>query len=116
MEIIMKLKPKATDVANLIAEINGGELAVQLGTALSLAAGNAVVHGKSAKVNLQLDIAPIKGTNQSSSSYKISYQHPTATGKLIEDMKGETILHVGDGGRVALTQKQLEGVQSAIPA
>jgi hypothetical protein len=112
----MKLNPKATDVANLIADVNGGELAIQLGTAISLASGNAVVHGKAAKVLLALEINPIKGTNQASSSYKISYQHPTATGKLLEDMKGETILHVGEGGRVALTQKQLEGVQSAIPA
>lgn len=97
----MKEIPNATNVEQLLGDLEGGVFAQKLAIALSDAA-LAVAHtGKKGSVSVSFDMKRIGETNQVEVTHKLSYSKPTAKGKVVEESASSTPLHVG--GRGALT-------------
>ena len=61
----------ATDVPQLIGELDAGQFERMVSIALSQCAASTVDNGKKSKVKIELDIEPIKGTHQVQSILKI---------------------------------------------
>lgn len=88
----------ATDVAEFLADLDGGQLERMLSIALSESAAAAVDHKKAATVTLQLKLEPIKGTHQVQVEHKLSFTRPTLEGKRSEEATRTTPMHVGKYG------------------
>lgn len=93
----------ATDVAELISDLDGGQFEHALSIALSQAAAAAVDNKKGAEVNIKLAIKPIAGTHQIHLEHTLAFKTPTSNGKRTEEASQTTTLHVGKGGKLTLS-------------
>lgn len=104
-----------TDVGEFITDLDGGQFDRMLGVALSQVAAACVDNDKTGQVQVTFSISPIKGTHQVSVGHKLKFVRPTMHGKAGEEAERETVMHVGKGGRLSLTQPSLTGLQQGIP-
>lgn len=96
-----------TDVEEFVTDLEGGAFAIRLSVALSQTAAAVVDRGKKGKVVVEFEIDPIAGTQQVRIEDYIKFTQPTERGKLIEDCGGASVLHVGKGGKLSLSQAPL---------
>ncbi|MBF7686002.1 hypothetical protein I2F17_09250 [Acinetobacter sp. B10A] len=94
--------PKTTDATVFISELSGGNLANQLGAAISAVAQGAVANNKKGKVTLTLDISKIGDSTQVEISHTLAFVEPTTKGKRSEDTTSKTPMHLNAGGDVTL--------------
>lgn len=97
----------ATDVGEFLTDLEGGQFDSALSAALSEVAASVVDRGKKGKVRVDFTFQAIKGTHQVDVAHTVTFTRPTLTGKRSEDHSGATVLHVGKGGRLSLTQPDL---------
>ena len=101
----------ATDVEEFMSDLDGGQFARMLSVALSqVSAGVLDAERKvKGKVQITLDITRIPKTGQVCIDHKLSFVRPTMQGKASEEATGQTVMHVGQAGRLTLTQPRLFG-------
>lgn len=92
----------ATDVPDLIQELDGGNFERMLSIALSQSAAAAIDNGKPAEVSVTFKLKPIKGTHQLHCEHALVFKKPTANGKASEQATQTTTLHVGKFGSLSL--------------
>lgn len=96
-----------TDVPEFITDLDGGQFEAMLSVALSKVAAAVVDREKKGKVSIELKFEHIKGTHQVRLAHAIKFEHATMLGKAAEVAEGATVLHVGKGGALSLTQPGL---------
>ncbi|MBD9376161.1 hypothetical protein [Pseudoxanthomonas sp. PXM04] len=99
------LSPVATNVAEMLADLNGGVFLEQVGTAMSdvaLGVVNFGDKGKTGEVTLKFKMTRIGESNQIALTHAMAYKRPTSKGKRGEELSGDTPLHVNTGGRLTL--------------
>lgn len=102
----------ATDVAEFISDLDGGQLERKLSIALSQVAAACSDHNeKSGTVTLKLSFKAIKGTHQVICKHALAYTRPTLDGSASEDETRDTVLYVGPYGRLSLAQQPLRTEQ-----
>lgn len=104
----------ATDVAEFISDLDGGQFERLLSVALSQVAAACVDREKKGEVLLKLKFDPIKGTHQVAVEHELKFTKPTSSGKASEETKRTTVLHVGRYGAISLAQPALVGKQGEI--
>ena len=105
---------RATDVSQLLSELDAGKLEAQLGHALSICGGAAFDHAGEAKVTLHLTLKRQEGGSQILVASEMSYRHPTNTGTKLETCKAKTLMHVGKGGRLTfMPENQIDMFKAA---
>lgn len=97
----------ATDVPQLLADLEGGQLELILSKAISVSAAACVDHEKAAEVVLKMKIERIPGTHQVRMQHDVKFTKPTSIGKTSEETSGATVLHVGKFGALSLSQPRL---------
>lgn len=97
----------ATDVPELIAELDGGMFERMLSIALSQTSAAVVDHGKVGEVTIKIKLEKIPGTQQVRMGHDLKFSKPTSTGKSSEETGGATVLFVGRFGRLSLAQPSL---------
>jgi hypothetical protein len=97
----------ATDVADLITDLDGGAFELMLSRALSEAAAAAVDHERKAEVTIKFKIERIKNTHQVRVEHELKYNKPTSVGRSSEEVSTATVLHVGKFGALTLAQPSL---------
>lgn len=104
----------ATDVAALLADLDGGQLEIALSAMLSQTAAAVCDHGtngtkvRTGKVTLEFTFEHIKGTHQVTANHRINFTKPTSMGKAMEETEGATVLHVGKYGALSITQQAID--------
>lgn len=104
----------ATDVAEFITDLDGGQFEVMLSTALSRVAAAVIDHERKGKVSVVFDISKIAGTHQVRIAHGVKFSNPTSMGMQSEEIETATVLHVGKGGALSLAQAPLFGKQTEI--
>lgn len=106
-----------TDVADFIAELDGGHFDRMASVALSETAAGVVDQERKGKVTITLVFEPVKGTAQVRVSHITKFEKPTMSGTAWEEARGATVMHVGRGGKLSLAQPSLleAQVQSRLP-
>lgn len=99
----------ATDVAEFITDLDGGNFEHKLSIAISQVAAAAVDYTKVGEVNIALKFERIPGTNQVRCHHTLKLTKPTLDGKSSEEENRSTVLHVGKFGAVSLAQATLLG-------
>ncbi len=89
---------KATDPGELLANLNAGVFANQMGRALSDVAAAVVDHGKKGKLVVTLDISQIGETHQVEITHKLDFLTPTKRGSKREDTALKTPMYVTEDG------------------
>lgn len=97
----------ATDVAEFITDLDGGQFERLLSIALSQTAAAVVDHDKKGAVTIKLQIERIEGTHQVRIAHTLTFTKPTSMGKSSEETDGATVLHVGKFGALSLAQPSL---------
>lgn len=100
----------ATDVAEFVTDLDGGQFEHMLSIALSDVAAATIDHDKKGCVELKLEFERIDGTHQVRIGHTLKFTRPTSTGKVAEHALGATVLHVGRYGRLSLAQRELPGM------
>lgn len=104
----------ATDVPELLSDLDAGMFEMVLSQSLSKVAASVVDHGtngskvRTGSVKVEFTFEHIKGTHQVIAAHRISFTAPTSMGKASEETDGTTVLHVGRYGALAITQQQLD--------
>lgn len=101
----------ATDVAEFLTDLDGGQFERKLSVALSQVAAAVVDNGKTGKVTVDFSIDTIPGTHQVQVHHALKFSKPTRDGRASEEEKRSTVLHVGKYGALSLTQLPLPGMQ-----
>lgn len=117
MHEVPRPQTAATDVAEFVGDLDGGQFEVMLSVAVSKVAAAVIDHSRKGKVKITLDFEQIKKTHSVVVAHEIVYESPTRLGGSRETVKGESVLHVGKYGRLQLTQPSLPDghEQSSIP-
>ena len=97
----------ATDVPELISDLDGGVFERVLSKALSETAAAVIDHGKKGEVNLKFKIERISGTYQVRLQHDVKFKRPTSMGSVSEETSSATVLHVGKFGSLSLAQPSL---------
>ena len=98
----------ATDVAEFMTDLDGGQMEHLLSIALSETAAAVVDNSeKKGSVKLEMTFERIPGTHQVRVEHKVSFSKPTMSGKASEESSGATVLHVGRYGKLSLAQPSL---------
>jgi hypothetical protein len=107
----------ATDVAEFLTDLDGGQFETMLSVAVSQVAAAAIDHERKGKVKIELDFEKIKNTHQVVVTHTLKFEKPSRLGSTSETVKGGSVLHVGKGGRLTLAQQRLidENSQDRIP-
>lgn len=92
----------ATDVPQLIQELDGGQFERMLSIALSQSAAATVDNGKVSEIVVKFKLKPIGGTHQVHCEHALVFKKPTASGETSEKASQTTTLHVGKFGRLTL--------------
>ena len=108
----------ATNVGEVIAELDGGMFERMLSIALSQVSAAVIDHEKGGEVTVKFKLAKIAGTHQVRMSHDLKFVKPTSTGKTAEEVEGATVLHVGKYGALSLAQPSLldKAKQSSFPS
>lgn len=92
----------ATDVAEFITDLDGGQFDRMLSVALSqVAAGTCDNDGKG-EVIVKFSFSKVPGAAQVICAHALKFTRPTADGKASEEVTRKTALHVGKFGRLSL--------------
>ena len=92
----------ATDVAEFITDLDGGQFDRMLSIALSqVAAGTCDNDGKG-EVTVKFSFTKVPGASQVICAHALKFTRPTADGKASEEVTRKTALHVGKFGRLTL--------------
>ena len=92
----------ATDVAEFITDLDGGQFDRMLSIALSqVAAGTCDNDGKG-EVTVKFSFSKVPGAAQVICAHALKFTRPTADGKASEEVTRKTALHVGKFGRLTL--------------
>lgn len=97
----------ATNVPELISDLDGGVFERILSIALSQVGAAVTTQEKKGEVNLKMKFEHIKGTSQVRMEHELSFKKPTGSGTSSEVTKGATVLHVGRFGSLSITQPSL---------
>lgn len=97
----------ATDVPELISELDAGMFERMLSTALSQTAAACVDHDKKGEITIKFKIEKIPGTSQIRLGHAMKFVKPTRIGKSSEETEGATVLYVGRFGALSLAQPSL---------
>lgn len=97
-----------TDVPEFVTDLEAGVFEAALSVALSETAAAVVDHDKKGEINVKLKFEQIKGTHQVRIEHTVKYQRPTQFGRRAEEFSGATVMHVGKGGKLTLTQERLD--------
>lgn len=92
----------ATDVGEFISDLDAGVFERKLSVALSQTAAAVTDLDKVGEVTVKFQLKKVAGTCQVTCTHQLSYQRPTASGKVREEDKRSTVLHVGKYGRLSL--------------
>lgn len=92
----------ATDVTELIQDLDGGMFERKLSVALSQVAAATVDNDKTGEVNIKLTFKRIPGTCQVHCEHALKFVRPTMDGKAGEEEKRTTALHVGKFGKLSI--------------
>lgn len=108
----------ATDVGELITDLDAGQFDAALSVALSQVAAAVVDHrDRKGKVRVDMLFEHIAGTSQVRLEHTVRFERPTIQGKASEETTGATVLHVSKGGRLSLSQPDLfDRKQQQIPS
>lgn len=110
----------ATNVGEVIAELDGGMFERMLSIALSQVSAAVIDHEKMGSVNVSFKLDKIAGTHQVRMSHDLKFIKPTSTGKTAEEVEGATVtvLHVGKYGALSLAQPSLldKAKQTSFPS
>lgn len=92
----------ATDVAEFITDLDGGQFERMLSIALSqVAAGTCDNDGKG-EVNVKFTFSKVPGASQVICTHQLKFSRPTQGGRASEETSRKTALHVGKFGRLTL--------------
>ena len=91
-----------TEVNEFLGHLDGGTIKEQLSRILSEVAANVVVHEKTGKVKLELEIKQIGSGAQVMIEHKVTFTKPTSKGSMTEDSKSGTPMHVASNGDMSL--------------
>lgn len=92
----------ATDVAEFVTDLDGGQFDRMLSIALSqVAAGTCDNDGKG-EVTVKFSFTKVPGAAQVICAHALKFTRPTADGKASEEVTRKTALHVGKFGRLTL--------------
>ena len=109
----------ATDVAEFITDLDGGQFDRMLSIALSqVAAGTCDNDGKG-EVNVKFSFTKVPGASQVICAHSLKFTRPTADGKASEEVSRKTALHVGKFGRLTLApenQMAMFGRDGTVPS
>lgn len=92
----------ATDVNEFLSDLDAGIFERKLSVALSQAAAAVTDHDKVGEVTVKFQLKKVPGTSQVTCTHLLTYQRPTSSGKVREEDKRSTVLHVGKFGRLSL--------------
>ena len=92
----------ATDVTEFLSDLDAGIFERKLSVALSQAAAAVTDHDKVGEVTVKFSLKKIAGTSQVNCTHLLTYSRPTSSGKVREEDKRSTVLHVGKFGRLSL--------------
>lgn len=92
----------ATNVEQVLADLDGGVFAQKIGRAMSDVALGTVLTGKAGKVTVTFDMKRIGESSQIEMAHKIAFIKPTDKGKSSEENTTHTPLHVAKGGKLTL--------------
>lgn len=92
----------ATDVSELITDLDGGVFDHKLSIALSQVAASVVDNSRPGEVNIKLKFERIPGTAQVQCHHTLKFTRPTMDGKASEEETRVTALHVGKFGKLSL--------------
>ena len=92
----------ATDVAEFLSDLDGGQFERMLSIAVSqVAAGTCDNDGKG-EVIIKLNYTKVPGASQVICQHSLKFTRPTADGKASEEVTRKTALHVGKYGKLTL--------------
>lgn len=92
----------ATDVAEFMTDLDGGQFDRMLSIALSqVAAGTCDNDGKG-EVAIKLAFEKVPGSSMVTCKHTLKFTRPTSDGKASEEATRKTTLHVGKFGRLTL--------------
>ena len=99
----------ATNVAEFMTDLDGGQLERRLSIAISQVACSVMDNDKdkAGDVTLVLKFTRIPGTSQITVSHMLKFWRPTSAGKAGEEETRETVMHVGKFGALSLAQPSL---------
>ncbi len=112
------LPTAATNVPELISELDAGMFERLLSIALSQTAAACIDHAKVGEVTIKFKVEQIPGTHQVRMGHTMKFTKPTRVGKSSEETEGATVLYVGVNGRLSLAQPSLldKARQTNLPA
>lgn len=97
----------ATDVSEIVSELDAGMFERILSIALSQTAAAVIDHEKVGEVSIKFKMEKIAGTSQIRLAHDLKFAKPTSMGKSSEETSGATVLFVGRFGRLSLAQPSL---------
>ncbi|MDP4074224.1 hypothetical protein [Acidovorax sp. A1169] len=92
----------ATDVAEFITDLDGGQFDRMLSIALSQVAAGTVDNDAKGEVNIKFVFEKIPGSSQVLCKHILKFSRPTINGRASEEASRKTALHVGKFGRLTL--------------
>ena len=101
----------ATDVQQLIGDLDAGNLERTLSVAMSKVAAAVVDYSAAGEVVLKFKIKAIPGSHQIGCEHTVDFKCPTEHGVTSERMTRMTVLFVGQFGKLTLAQPPLPGMQ-----
>lgn len=102
MSTEQQMTSAATDVPEFLSDLDAGVFERKLSVALSQAAAAVSDHDKVGEVTVKFSLKKVPGTSQVTCTHLLTYSHPTSSGKVREEDKRSTVLHVGKFGRLSL--------------
>lgn len=92
----------ATDVPDLIQELDAGMFESSLSVAMSEVAAAVVDNEKDGEVTVKFGFKKIPGTSQVHCAHELTFTRPTMNGTRSEKVKRVTPLHVGKFGKLTI--------------
>lgn len=92
----------ATDCAEFITDLDGGQFDRLLSVALSQVAAGVVDNDGKGTVAIEFAFTKVPGATQVICAHKLKFMRPTADGKASEEITRKTSMHVGTGGRLSI--------------
>ena len=92
----------ATDVAEFITDLDGGQFDRMLSIALSQVAAGTVDNNGKGEVNVKFTFTKVPGASQVICSHQLKFSRPNLGGRASEKTTRKTALHVGKFGRLTL--------------
>jgi hypothetical protein len=100
----------ATNIPQLLEDLDGGQLQHKLSVAMSQVAAAVVDNGACGEVVVKFKIKPIPGSRQIGCEHTIDFKRPTMSGVAGERETRTTVLFVGKYGALSLAQPTLPGM------